>query len=187
MFHDPAAFAFVPHFQEHWREIYQEFLRVQVDLIDWYEGELYGTGWKVLGLFDFPHGDPIPRNAERCPVSASLVREHIPGHGAVGFSVLEPGVKVKPHQGYPGDFLRCHLGLRCPEGDCGLRVNGEVRHWSDGGALVFDDRATHEAWNLTGESRVVMLIDFVPEGRTAAQAFQSRSLDAGEGALETPR
>lgn len=30
-------------------------------------------------------------------------------------------------------------------------------------AAVFDDRVTHESWNLTDEERVVLLIDFVPE------------------------
>jgi hypothetical protein len=28
--------------------------------------------------------------------------------------------------------------------------------------LVFDDRVEHEAWNLTPEPRIVLLLDFVP-------------------------
>jgi beta-hydroxylase len=69
---------------------------------------------------------------------------------------------VVPHRGYQGEFLRCHLGLEVPAGDCALRVGGEVRRWAEGRSLVFDDRLEHDAWNLTPHERVVLLIDFVP-------------------------
>jgi len=76
--------------------------------------------------------------------------------------VLRPGTRIQPHSGYPGPFLRCHLALRVPAGDCALRVAGETRRWQEGDVLVLDDRVEHEAWNLTAEERVVLLFDFVP-------------------------
>lgn len=163
-FHDAGRFAFVGELRRRWREIRDEYLGVQRDLADWSERELYGEGWKVYGLYDFPHGAPLAANIARCPVTARLVADHVPGHGAAGFSVLRPGTRIRPHAGYQGSFLRCHLGLRVPAGDCGLRVGGETRAWREGEALVLDDRLEHEAWNLTQEDRVVLLLDFVPDG-----------------------
>lgn len=164
MFYEAKQFGFTAPLQERWREIYQEYLLVQDRTIDWFEHELYGEGWKVFGLYDFPHGRPIAGNIDLCPLTASLVERHVPRHGAVGFSVLQPGTRIQPHAGYPGAFLRCHLGLRVPDGDCGLRVAGATRSWREGELLVLDDRLEHEAWNITSVDRVVLLIDFVPEG-----------------------
>lgn len=161
-FHDAGRFAFLGALRSHWREIRAEYLGVRGELIDWFEKDLYGEGWKVFGLFDFPQGRPIAGNVERCPVTAALVERHVPRHGAAGFSVLRPGTRIRPHAGYQGEFLRLHLGLAVPAGDCGLRVAGETRRWREGEALVLDDRVEHEAWNLTADERVVLLADFVP-------------------------
>ena len=96
-------------------------------------------------------------------MTTRLVSEHVPRHGVVGFSVLLPHTRVKPHEGYQGAYLRCHLGLEVPPGDGALRVAGATRAWRAGEALVFDDRVTHEAWNATPFERVVLLVDFVPD------------------------
>ena len=162
MFHDPSGFAFAAPLRQHWRAIYAEYLGVADRLIDWFERELYGEGWKVFGLFDFPDGHTIADNVARCPLTAALLSTHVPRHGAAGFSVLRAGTRIQPHNGYAGRFLRCHLGLRVPAGDCALRVAGETRRWQEGDVLVLDDRAQHDAWNLTAEDRVVLLFDFVP-------------------------
>ena len=162
MFHDPRLFAFTAELERQWLVIREEFERARPALVDWYERKLYGQGWKVFTVFGFPHGEEIAQGERLCPVTAGLVRQHIPRHGAAGFSLLEPGTRIRPHEGYAGDFLRCHLGLRIPPGDCGLRVGDTVRRWEEGQALVFDDRGVHEAWNLTAEDRVVLIVDFVP-------------------------
>jgi beta-hydroxylase len=163
MFYDPHQFGFTQVLEDHWRAIYAEYLGVQRHLIDWYEKDLYEAGWQVYGVYDFPHGDALSDGVRRCPLTASLISRHIPGHGAAGFSVLHPGTRIKPHTGYAGQFLRCHVGLRIPAGDCGLQVGGETRTWEEGKAIVFDDRLTHAAWNMTTEARIILLVDFVPE------------------------
>jgi len=163
MFYDPAAFAFTAPLQQQWRAICAEYESVTGELVDWFERELYGDGWKVYGLYDFPHGRPLAHNVARCPVTSALVARHVPRHGAAGFSVLRPRTRIKPHRGYAGDFLRCHLALKVPGGDCGLTVAGETRRWREGEALVFDDRVEHEAWNDHDLERVVLLLDFVPD------------------------
>ena len=155
MFHDPKSFKFTQAL-----EICQEYLAIETQLIDWYEKELYGEGWQVFGLFDFPHGNAIASHIQQAPVTASIIEKYIPHHGAAGFSLLKPQTKIKPHQGYQGNFLRCHLGLKIPSGDCGLQVKNEVRYWQEGKVIIFDDRIVHQAWNLTTENRVILLIDF---------------------------
>lgn len=162
MFRAVTACSFAPVLEQHWRTIRDEFHGIRDELVDWFERELYGEGWKVFGLFDFPHGRPIASNVARCPATAALIIEHAPRHGAAGFSVLAPRTRIRPHVGYQGNFLRCHLGLDVPDGDCGLRVGDVTRRWQEGHVLVFDDRADHEAWNMTGTPRAVLLIDFVP-------------------------
>jgi beta-hydroxylase len=162
MFYDPQRFAFTARLQQQWQEVRREYHGVTGQLVDWFERDLYGEGWKVCGLYDFPQGRPLAANIERCPLTAELVARHVPRHGAAGFSVLQPHTRIQPHRGYPGSFLRCHLGLKVPPGNCALRVAGETRHWREGEVLVFDDRVEHEAWNEAQEERVVLLLDFEP-------------------------
>jgi beta-hydroxylase len=161
-FHPAERFAFAALLEQHWQRIHAEYLAVQNELVDWVERELYGEGWQVYGLYDFPQGRAIVANVARCPFTAELIARHIPKHGAAGFSRLRPGTRIEPHQGYQGEFLRCHLGLDVPAGDCVLEVAGERRAWATGTALIFDDRLTHAAWNLTAQPRVVLLVDFIP-------------------------
>jgi aspartyl/asparaginyl beta-hydroxylase (cupin superfamily) len=164
MFFDPAMFPFTQRLEAQWRAIAAEFEAVRHDLVDWPHRDLYGGGWKVFGLYDFPGGGAIEANVRRCPVTASIIEEAIPRHGAVGFSVFQPRTCLRPHVGHAGQFLRCHLGLIVPEGDCGIEVNGEARGWAAGKTLVFDDRLRHEAWNGTDRERVLLLVDFIPAG-----------------------
>lgn len=148
---------------ERWRDILSEYEAVRSDLTSYVERNLFDQGWEVFGLWNLPHREPILGGVERCPVTASLISEHVHGHGAVAFSVLRPGTRIKPHKGRPGPFLRCHIGLEVPAGDCAIHVAGETRRWRAGEALIFDDRLEHEAWNVTEGPRAVLLFDFEPE------------------------
>jgi beta-hydroxylase len=161
MFHDPDRFAFAAALRKRWRAIRSEYDEVAALAFDWPERELHGDGWKVYGLYDFPHGKKLASSA-RCPITSGIVERDIPRHGAAGFSVLRPRARIQPHRGYPGQFLRCHLALKVPGTGCGLKVNGETRVWREGEVLVFDDRFEHEAWNDNEEERVVFLVDFIP-------------------------
>ena len=52
-----------------------------------------------------------------------------------------------------------HLPLVVPPG-CALHVLGEEPHaWREGEVMVFDDTFEHEAWNRSGELRVILLMD----------------------------
>lgn len=161
-FPDPARFPFIAELERHWREIHAEFLAVQEELIDYVEPDLYDQGWQVFGLWNLPHREPLKDGVPRCPRTAALMERLVPSHGAVAFSVLKPGTTIWPHTGVQGPYLRCHLALEVPAGACGISVGGEDRSWTEGRALVLDDRLEHAAWNLTQERRVVLLFDFIP-------------------------
>ncbi|HEY0588816.1 MAG TPA: aspartyl/asparaginyl beta-hydroxylase domain-containing protein [Pseudoduganella sp.] len=161
-FHDAARFPFIAELERQWQDIHAEFLAVQDALIDYVESHLYDQGWQVFGLWNLPHREPLTEGVQRCRRTAALIERLVPSHGAVAFSVLTPGTRIKPHQGKPGPYLRCHLGLEVPPGDCAIRVAGETRGWQEGRALVLDDRLEHEAWNLAQQRRVVLLFDFIP-------------------------
>lgn len=102
-------------------------------------------------------------NAERCPQTLAALREvplcKIDGiTPSVLFSLLRPGAQIAPHNGYTNIRLICHLPLIVP-GNCALRVGNETRSWREGELLIFDDSIEHEAWNGSGELRVILLFD----------------------------
>ena len=121
-------------------------------------------GWTAFPIFSFPYGDSIEGVTERLPLTSRIIKNTIPNHGTVAFSRLEPGKHILPHVGHQGEFLRYHLGLKVPEGDCGLRVVEEdkIYRWEENKSFIFDDRKVHEAWNFTDEDRIVLIIDFIP-------------------------
>lgn len=162
MFYDGGTFPFTRILEANVEKIRAEALAVRHLMVDWVEHDLHDEGWQVYGLYNFPRGELLGDNAARCPATRDLIAEHMPTHGAAGFSLLKPQKRIRPHRGYQGKFLRCHLPLVVPPGDCALRVLGDVRRWEEGKCFVFDDRVEHEAWNLTDAPRIVLLIDFVP-------------------------
>lgn len=101
------------------------------------------------------------RHIAQCPETWRLV-QRVPGLVSVMFSVLEPGQRLPAHFGPYNGLLRLHLGLIIPEPReaVAIRIDGKVRHWEEGRALIFDDTYEHEARNESGHTRVVLFIDF---------------------------
>lgn len=66
---------------------------------------------------------------------------------------------MEPHFGVTHKVLRAHLGLYV-NGDAGICVGNETRHWKEGELLIFDDSILHYAWNRGPTTRVVLLFDF---------------------------
>lgn len=170
MFYSATDFAFTRVLEAHWEGIRAEALAIRDQMVDWHETKLHEQCWQVYGLYDFPGGALLEDAARRCPLTTRLIAEQVPTHGAAGFSLLKPGSRIHPHQGYAGRFLRCHLPLLVPEGDCALRVGRATQRWNSGRCLIFDDRVDHEAWNLTAQPRIVLLLDFIPSTADAPVA-----------------
>ena len=115
------------------------------------------------GYYFYRHGERREDNCERCPGTAAALGAlplcAVPGHGPeVLFSVFAPGTHLLPHQGVTTTRVVGHLPLIVPA-DCALKVGGEIHEWQEGRAVVFDDTYEHEAWNRSGETRVVLIFD----------------------------
>lgn len=142
-----------------------------------------GEGWNVFGLYAF--NKKHAKNCEKCPVTAKIVESLPYKVSTAAFSLLTPHSHIVPHTGYVGysdRVFRCHLGLIVPEKkkrsekrtfdpqpfdvenpvyeNCRLRVANKWWDWEEGELLVFDDTHTHEAWNYTDVTRVILLLDF---------------------------
>jgi aspartate beta-hydroxylase len=89
------------------------------------------------------------------------------------FSRLRPGAHIPPHFGTENQRITVHLPLIVP-GECEIRV-GSARHaWREGEIFAFDDSFEHEAWNRSGQDRVVLIFqahnpDLRPEERAAIE------------------
>ena len=65
------------------------------------------------------------------------------------------------HYGPTTGRTTCRLGLVVPEHRQGCRIalNNRVCHCTDDGFLTLVDTHGHEAWNVTDENRIVLLMD----------------------------
>jgi aspartate beta-hydroxylase len=114
-------------------------------------------------FFFYRHGLRDDAHCARCPRTSALldalplvrIREHAP---ETLFSVLRPGTHILPHRGVTNTRLVTHLPLIVPP-DCALRVGGELHAWQQGRCVTFDDTFEHEAWNRSGQDRVVLIVD----------------------------
>ena len=109
------------------------------------------------------NGAIVPENAARCPVTMQalthapmpLIDQRSP---IALWSLLKPDTHIQPHHGLLNTRLICHIPLIVPQG-CALRVGNETRSWREGEALIFDDSFEHEAWNKSGDTRVILLFE----------------------------
>jgi aspartate beta-hydroxylase len=125
-------------------------------------GDEQSRAWDAF--FFFRHGTRFDDHHAACPrTSAALdavpitrIRAHAP---EVLYSVLAPRSHITAHHGVTNTRVVTHLPLHIPDGDCALVVGGDTHRWRQGRCITFDDSMLHEAWNRTGETRVVMILD----------------------------
>jgi aspartate beta-hydroxylase len=98
--------------------------------------------------------------------------------GLIYVSRMRPATDIAAHRGPTNLRVRCHLGVKVPDGDCAIRVGEETRRWQQGRCLVFDDHFEHEAWNHTDEDRIVLIVDLWHPGLSATEV---RLLEALHG------
>lgn len=78
-------------------------------------------------------------------------------------SVFKPGTVLPMHVGISMGVWRYHYGLKIPEGNLGLNVNGQMVKWEEREGFIWDDTLPHEAWNLTDDTRLVIFADVYRE------------------------
>jgi ornithine lipid ester-linked acyl 2-hydroxylase len=166
--YDNALFPWVADIERNWELVRSELDRVLVrrselpnvqDITLDARSITQDPGWKIFLLTAY--GIKSEPNIALCPETWRLVQQ-IPGLRTAMFSIFQPGKRLPPHRGPYNGVLRLHLGLLVPEHDdnLGIRIGTDSRSWSEGSVLIFDDAYEHEAWNETGEPRVVLFVDF---------------------------
>jgi len=138
------------------------------------EGMTENPDWGAFYLWRF--GEIVAENAARCPrtmeVMAKAPLAAVTNRSpSVLFSLLRPGARIPPHTGLVNTRLICPLPLIVPP-DCGFRVGNDTRTPVEGKAWVFDDTIEHEAWNRSGQTRVILLFEtWRPELSVEERAF----------------
>jgi ornithine lipid ester-linked acyl 2-hydroxylase len=168
-FFDTRAFPWTTHIENEWESIRRELeslLRHREEIPNFQDISpdqavlTERDEWKTFFLYAYGHR--IVENCARCPETDRLLRQ-IPGMKTAMFSILAAGKHIPEHRGPFKGVLRYHLGLIVPDAParCRIRVGDDVRTWSEGKSLIFDDTHPHEVWNETPAQRVVLFVDFV--------------------------
>ena len=152
-----------------------------------FHGMLNNPDWSTLYLWE--NGGPVEQNVARFPKTYAAMR-HVPlphittRAPSILFSLLKSAARIAAHNGMINTRLICHLPLIVPPG-CGFRVGNETRQWEVGKLLIFDDTIEHEAWNDSGEDRVVLIFDVwrpelsEDERRAVTAIFEAIDADTG--------
>jgi aspartyl/asparaginyl beta-hydroxylase (cupin superfamily) len=126
--------------------------------------------WKVFMLYE--RGRKQTKNCELCPTVTRIIERHDTLRTLAGLmyvSRMNPHTDIQAHRGPTNMRLRCHLGIQVPDGDCVIKVGGQVRRWEESKCLVFDDYYQHEAWNHTDQLRTVLILDIWHPGLSRSE------------------
>ena len=141
--------------------------------------------WSSVHLYQ--HGLPNEAALKRFPGTAKAVaglphttRADQPLE--IFISILKPGTHIPPHFGLNNAGVTVHLPILIPDGDLGIRVGAYTHVWKEGELFFFDDAFEHEAWNRTGELRIVLIFEvWNPEmavaERTALDTLAAKRAD----------
>lgn len=198
--HEPGDFSLAAALEDEYEEIRREILALDDgQFVPESEPIRRSGNWNVL--FFHERGRRNEEVCARCPVTSRVIETNRAVRTLAGLSYvsrLAPGTHIAAHRGPTNLRLRCHLGIRVPAGNCGIRVDSETRQWKEGKCLIFDDFLLHEAWNHTASDRVVLIVDLWHAGLTDEEvalltglhryvAAQGQSLSAYWSANENAR
>lgn len=89
---------------------------------------------------------------------------------------------ISSHRGVTNSRAVLHIGLEIPP-DCRLNLCDLTElKWQEGKIFAFDDTYLHEAWNRSGQNRVVLLADIWnpyledEEQRAMSQLIENKGL-----------
>ena len=117
----------------------------------------YKYGWSKFYLtwYGYTH-----ESAKRLLPETVKIINSIPSLNGSMLTILPPGGKLTRHSDPLACSLRFHLGLKTPNNDnCYLNVDGEMRSWRDGEAILFDETFIHYAENNTDQFRLILMCD----------------------------
>lgn len=161
-FVDMNSYKGIIDLQNNWEQVYNEFKKYSnVNTIESHFNTMMvekPKSWRVRSLRVW--GTEIYDVQKHFPQTMKLLNS-IPNTVSMGFNILEPNSKIKPHCGDTNAIYRCHLGLQIPNDSksCAIKVLNEEKKWEQGKVIAFEDAFKHEAWNNTNEIRVILLFD----------------------------
>ena len=101
------------------------------------------------------------QSVEQFPTVHKLMQEYGDDCSLVGYSILAPRSIINRHGLEPenrsDEFIRMHIPLIIPEGDCYFEVAGEIIKWTN--LFGFNNQFLHSAHNNTDHWRLCFLID----------------------------
>ncbi len=161
-FADISSYEGISDLQTNWELVFNEFKNYSnVNEIESHFNTMMvekPKSWRVRSLRVW--GTEMYDVQKHFPQTMKLLNS-IPNTVSMGFNILEPNSKIKPHCGDTNAIYRCHLGLQIPLDykTCAIKVLNEQRHWEQGKVLAFEDAFMHEAWNNSNEIRIILLFD----------------------------
>lgn len=177
-------FPFLLDIEDQWEAVWSEIETLGKKQYSDYEHSKDG-GWKLMLLVMIDTYNE--EYEEQCPITFKLLRK-IPNLTFAAVSKLSSFSNIHPHKEWikedekllynNGNLHRAHLGLKIPndKAACAMRVGDEIRSWTPGKFLMFNDSIEHEVWNNTNEDRVVLVLDFIKVGQILLDTEQIRSL-----------
>jgi aspartyl/asparaginyl beta-hydroxylase (cupin superfamily) len=176
-FHDPAVFPWNRAFEAATDEVIDEFARVEEQRLRFTDFEGYGRGWNAW-LFA-SEGQWFDETMARAPRTTALLQSTHYTQGEFLFSELAPGGVIPPHTGGCNAVLSVHLGLVIPP-SARIKVGQEVRGWTRGKVVAFDDSFVHGCWNPSAERRICLVWEVwhpeLSEVERSAMAFAYQAL-----------
>lgn len=158
--------------KENWQTIQEELKGVlerqnnipkfhEIDSIQKYISAKDDVPWRIFMFKAYDNW--MESNCEQAPKTAEILKS-VPGITTAMFSIIGPKKHIPPHRGFYKGVWRYHLGLIVPkEGECYIIDGGEKYSWKEGEDVLFDDTFTHEVWNKSEETRVVLFCDVYRE------------------------
>lgn len=101
-------------------------------------------------------------SADRIPTLKKIV-SLFPDVSILHVSIFYPGTTLLEHRGISRSVYRYHYGLKIPDGDVGLKLDGFDIKWKEKEGFIWDDTLYHSAWNHTLEPRIVIFADIFRE------------------------
>ncbi len=134
-----------------------------LDIREYFNAKMVeGTKWESITFMFWGR-----RNEKIIAQGAEIFEyfKNIPGLVSLSISMLQPRTHIKPHHGDTDAIYRVHIPVYIPAllPDCGIKVSGIDQPWIENEMIVFNDACLHEAWNMTGSPRVVLIMDVIRE------------------------
>ncbi len=169
--YSPSDFPLANYLESHYEAIRDEILALESSKFHRESERIKRSGdWDVAFLYE--RGRRREEVCEACPVTTRGIELYPAMRTVAGLiyaSRMRAGSHIEAHRGPTNLRLRCHLGIKVPEGDCAIRVGDQTQRWREGRCLVFNDYLEHEAWNHTEEDRIVLIVDMWHPGLSAAE------------------